>query len=182
MNEDLKRLRDAIATEKRLRKEENRVENEYQSELWKKEEVLLPQKLEMAEYIFSWGRDLLANEDYRYLRGIGLSDGLGDGIREGGIRVYGGPWGHRSAKGGGEWSRFILLDDGSFLYSFGTKWLPLDGCVMDSPEALAVSLRNDYITELHTVARKGIDDVLSEITVWYSNMIRLRLMESTDEA
>ena len=37
---------------------------------------------------------------------------------------------------------------------------------MDSPEALAISLRNDYITELHTVARKGIDDVLSEITVW----------------
>ena len=178
MNEDLKCLRDAIATEKRLRKEENRVENEYQSEFWKKEEVLLPQKLEMAEYIFSWGRDLLANEDYRYLRGIGLSDGLGDGIR-----VYAGPWGHRSAKGGGdEWSRFILLDDGSFLYSFGTKWLPLDGCVMDSPEALAVSLRNDYITELHTVARKEIDDVLSEITVWYSNMIRLRLLESTDEA
>ena len=178
MNEDLKRLRDAIATEKRLRKEENRVENEYQSELWKKEEVLLPQKLEMAEYIFSWGRDLLANEDYRYLRGIGLSDGLGDGIL-----VYAGPWGHRSAKGGGdEWSRFILLDDGSFLYSFGTKWLPLDGCVMDSPEALAVSLLNDYITELHTVARKEIDDVLSEITVWYSNMIRLRLLESTDEA
>ena len=178
MNEDLKRLRDAIATEKRLRKEENRVENEYQSELWKKEEVLLPQKLEMAEYIFSWGRDLLADEDYRYLRGIGISDGLGDGIL-----VYAGPWGHCSAKGGGdEWSRFILLDDGSFLYSFGTKWLPLDGCVMDSPEALAVSLRNDYITELHTVARKGIDDVLSEITVWYSNMIRLRLMESTDEA
>ena len=177
MNEDLKRLRDAIATEKRLRKEENRVENEYQSEFWKKEEVLLPQKLEMAEYIFSWGRDLLANEDYRYLRGIGLSDGLGDGIR-----VYAGPWGHRSAKGGGEWSRFILQDDGSFLYSFGTKWLPLDGCVMDSPEALAVSLLNDYITELHTVARKEIDDVLSEITVWYSNMIRLRLLESTDEA
>ena len=178
MNEDLKRLRDAIATEKRLRKEENRVENEYQSELWKKEEVLLPQKLEMAEYIFSWGRDLLANEDYRYLRGIGISDGLGDGIL-----VYAGPWGHRSAKGGGdEWSRFILLDDGSFLYSFGTKWLPLDGCVMDSPEALAVSLLNDYITELHTVARKEIDDVLSEITVWYSNMIRLRLLESTDEA
>ena len=178
MNEGLKRLRDAIATEKRLRKEENRVENEYQSELWKKEEVLLPQKLEMAEYIFSWGRDLLANEDYRYLRGIGLSDGLGDGIL-----VYAGPWGHRSAKGGGdEWSRFILLDDGSFLYSFGTKWLPLDGCVMDSPEALAVSLLNDYITELHTVARKEIDDVLSEITVWYSNMIRLRLLESTDEA
>ena len=178
MNEDLKRLRDAIATEKRLRKEENRVENEYQSELWKKEEVLLPQKLEMAKYIFSWGRDLLADEDYRYLRGIGISDGLGDGIL-----VYAGPWGHRSAKGGGdEWSRFILLDDGSFLYSFGTKWLPLDGCVMDSPEALAVSLRNDYITELHTVARKEIDDVLSEITVWYSNMIRLRLMESTDEA
>ena len=178
MNEDLKRLRDAIAKEKRLRKEENRVENEYQSELWKKEEVLLPQKLEMAEYIFSWGRDLLANEDYRYLRGIGISDGLGDGIL-----VYAGPWGHRSAKGGGdEWSRFILLDDGSFLYSFGTKWLPLDGCVMDSPEALAVSLRNDYITELHTVARKEIDDVLSEITVWYSNMIRLRLLESTDEA
>ena len=177
MNEDLKHLRDAIATEKRLRKEENRVENEYQSELWKKEEVLLPQKLEMAEYIVSWGRDLLANEDYRYLRGIGLSDGLGDGIR-----VYAGPWGHRSAKGGGEWSRCILLDDGSFLYSFGTKWLPLDGCVMDSPEALAVSLLNDYITELHTVARKEIDDVLSEITVWYSNMIRLRLLESTDEA
>ena len=178
MNEDLNRLRDAIATEKRLRKEENRVENEYQSELWKKEEVLLPQKLEMAEFIFSWGRDLLANEDYRYLRGIGLSDGLGDGIL-----VYAGPWGHRSAKGGGdEWSRFILLDDGSFLYSFGTKWLPLDGCVMDSPEALAVSLLNDYITELHTVARKEIDDVLSEITVWYSNMIRLRLLESTDEA
>ena len=178
MNEDLKRLRDAIATEKRLRKEENRVENEYQSELWKKEEVLLPQKLEMAEYIFSWGRDLLADENYRYLRGIGISDGLGDGIL-----VYAGPWGHRSAKGGGdEWSRFILLDDGSFLYSFGTKWLPLDGCVMDSPEALAVSLLNDYITELHTVARKEIDDVLSEITVWYSNMIRLRLMESTDEA
>ena len=177
MNEDLKRLRDAIATEKRLRKEENRVENEYQSEFWKKEEVLLPQKLEMAEYIFRWGRDLLANEDYRYLRGIGLSDGLGDGIL-----VYAGPWGHRSAKGGGEWSRFILLDDGSFLYSFGTKWLPLDGCVMDSPEALAVSLLNDYITELHTVARKEIDDVLSEITVWYSNMIRLRLLESTDEA
>ena len=177
MNEDLKRLRDAIATEKRLRKEENRVENEYQSELWKKEEVLLPQKLEMAEYIFSWGRDLLADEDYRYLRGIGISDGLGDGIL-----VYAGPWGHRSAKGGGEWSRFILLDDGSFLYSFGTKWLPLDGCVMDSPEALAVSLLNDYITELHTVARKEIDDVLSEITVWYSNMIRLRLLESTDEA
>ncbi len=178
MNEDLKRLRDAIATEKRLGKEENGVENEYQSELWKKEEVLLPQKLEMAEYIFSWGRDLLANEDYRYLRGIGISDGLGDGIL-----VYAGPWGHRSAKGGGdEWSRFILLDDGSFLYSFGTKWLPLDGCVMDSPEALAVSLRNDYITELHTVARKGIDDVLSEITVWYSNMLRLRLLEATDEA
>jgi len=76
MDKKLKKLMDQDTKQRRLNKKSDEREKKEQARVSGKEKELLPRKLEMAEDIFRWGRDILANEDYKFVRELGVSDGL----------------------------------------------------------------------------------------------------------
>ena len=175
MDKKLKKLMDQETKQRRLNKKSDEREKKEQARVSGKEKELLPRKLEMAEDIFRWGRDILANEDYKFVRELGVSEGLAL-VRAPGLRVYSGNWGDdyrfRKPHGYPHWSRLILTDDGTFYYRKGYKFMPLEGFVVPDPEFLAESFMHRYVNELHEFTMKGVEKAVSKVTHGYSDQIR----------
>ena len=179
MDKELEKLVEQVAEQKRLIKERDESVKREQARVSEREKELLPRKLEMAEDIFRWGRDILANEDYKFVRELGVLDGLGI-VRAPGLKVYGGNWGddYRFRKphdGYPHWSRLILTDDGAFHYNKGYKFSPLDSFGVPDPKFLAESFMYRYVSDLHESTTKGVERAVSKVTHWYSDEIRWRL-------
>ena len=157
MNEELKKIREE--TESACRVQRKR-EEQRQSDLktfWAKEEKLLPEKLAMSKEIFQWGSDLLASEDYQYIRGVALF------LPRNGLQVFGGGWGDCDDGGYGCYSSLALCDNGTFHYSKSAKWAPLGEFSIPDPETMAKSLVHRYISEIHEVAGKGVGHTVTRI-------------------
>ena len=175
MDKELEKLVEQVAEQRRLIKERDESVKREQARVSEREKELLPRKLEMAKDIFRWGRDILANEDYKFVRELGVSDGLAL-VRAPGLRVYSGNWGDdyrfRKPHGYPHWSRLILTDDGTFYYRKGYKFMPLDGFVVPDPEFLAESFMHRYVSDLHEFTMKGVEKAVSKVTHGYSDQIR----------
>ncbi len=121
MNKDLTHLLEAITIEKRLRRGEGREVPQIHSPFSKEEMDWIPWKVGMAREIFRWGREVLADKDYHYLRkvGVGVTDGSGIVVFEGQADVEDSPqdW----------WAWLILKDDGSFIYRQRHRMTPFRG-------------------------------------------------------
>ena len=167
MDKKLKKLMDQDTKQRRLNKKSDEREKKEQARVSGKEKELLPRKLEMAEDIFRWGRDILTNEDYKFVRELGVKDGLGPGLG-----VYSGSCGDDFGLGHSGWSRFILIDDGTFYYRKGYKFMPLDGFVIPDSEFLAESFMHRYVSDLHEFTMKGVEKAVSKVTHGYSDQIR----------
>ena len=167
MDKKLKKLMDQDTKQRRLNKESDEREKKEQARVSGKEKELLPRKLEMAEDIFRWGRDILANEDYKFVRELGVLDGLGPGLR-----VYSSTCGEDYGLGVHSWSRLILTDDGAFHYNKGYKFSPLDSFGVPDPKFLAESFMHRYVSELHEFTMKGVEKAVSKVTHGYSDQIR----------
>mgnify|MGYP001340022992 CR=1 FL=1 len=170
MDKKLKKLMDQDTKQRRLNKKRDEREKKEQARVSGKEKELLPRKLEMAEDIFRWGRDILANEDYKFVRELGVKDGLGPGLR-----VYSGSCGDDFGLGQEGWSRFILIDDGTFYYRKGYKFMPLDGFGVPDAKYLAETFMHSYVSALHESTLKGVEKAVSKVTHWYSDEIRWKL-------
>jgi hypothetical protein len=164
VNEDLERLLNEDAV-----KEEQRRMDEERKKAWKRvenEKKLLPWKLEMAQDIFSWGKKILASEEWRLLKKLDITWGMA-------ITVYGSAdWGHTKSRGCGASSGLYLHDDGSFGYSYRAGWTHSRGFNIPDPETLAKKLRFEYIGQLHDFSRKGVDHTISWIVKRYEDEIR----------
>ena len=167
MDKKLKKLMDQDTKQRRLNKKSDEREKKEQARVSGKEKELLPRKLEMAEDIFRWGRDILANEDYKFVRELGVLDGLGPGLR-----VYSSTCGEDYGLGVHSWSRLILTDDGAFHYNKGYKFSPLDSFGVPDPKFLAESFMHRYVSELHEFTMKGVEKAVSKVTHGYSDQIR----------
>ena len=170
MDKKLKKLMDQDTKQRRLNKKSDEREKKEQARVSGKEKELLPRKLEMAEDIFRWGRDILANEDYKFVRELGVKDGLGPGLR-----IYSATSGEDYGLGVHSWSRLILTDDGAFHYTKGYKFSPLDSFGVPDPEFLAESFMYRYVSDLHESTTMGGERAVSKVTHWYSDEIRWRL-------
>ena len=170
MDKKLKKLMDQDTKQRRLNKKSDEREKKEQARVSGKEKELLPRKLEMAEDIFRWGRDILANEDYKFVRELGVKDGLGPGLR-----IYSATSGEDYGLGVHSWSRLILTDDGAFHYNKGYKFSPLDSFGVPDPEFLAESFMYRYVSALHESTMMGVERAVSKVTHWYSDEIRWRL-------
>ena len=170
MDKKLKKLMDQDTKQRRLNKKRDESEKKEQARVSGKEKELLPRKLEMAEDIFRWGRDILANEDYKFVRELGVKDGLGPGLR-----IYSATSGEDYGLGVHSWSRLILTDDGAFHYTKGYKFSPLDSFGVPDPEFLAESFMYRYVSDLHESTTMGVERAVSKVTHWYSDEIRWRL-------
>ena len=170
MDKKLKKLMDQDTKQRRLNKKSDEREKKEQAWVSGKEKELLPRKLEMAEDIFRWGRDILANEDYKFVRELGVKDGLGPGLR-----VYSGSCGDDFGLGHSGWSRFILIDDGTFYYRKGYKFMPLDGFGVPDAKYLAETFMHSYVSALHESTTMGVEKAVSKVTHWYSDEIRWKL-------
>ena len=170
MDKKLKKLMEQVAEQKRLIKERDESVKREHARVSEREKELFPHKLEMAEDIFRWGRDILANEDYKFVRELGVKDGLGPGLR-----VYSGSCGDDFGLGQEGWSRFILIDDGTFYYRKGYKFMPLDGFSVPDSKYLAETFMHRYVSALHESTTKGIEKAVSKVTHWYSDEIRWKL-------
>ena len=170
MDKKLKKLMDQDTKQRRLNKESDEREKKEQARVSGKEKELLPRKLEMAEDIFRWGRDILANEDYKFVRELGVKDGLGPGLR-----IYSATSGEDYGLGVHSWSRLILTDDGAFHYTKGYKFSPLDSFGVPDPEFLAESFMYRYVSDLHESTTMGVERAVSKVTHWYSDEIRWKL-------
>ena len=170
MDKKLKKLMDQDTKQRRRNKKRDEREKKEQARVSGKEKELLPRKLEMAEDIFRWGRDILANEDYKFVRELGVLDGLGPGLR-----VYSSTCGEDYGLGVHSWSRLILTDDGAFHYTNGYKFSPLDSFGVPDPEFLAESFMYRYVSDLHESTTMGIERAVSKVTHWYADEIRWRL-------
>ena len=170
MDKKLKKLMDQDTKQRRLNKKRDESEKKEQARVSGKEKELLPRKLEMAEDIFRWGRDILANEDYKFVRELGVKDGLGPGLR-----VYSGSCGDDFGLGQEGWSRFILIDDGTFYYRKGYKFMPLDGFGVPDAKYLAETFMHSYVSALHGSTTMGVEKAVSKVTHWYSDEIRWKL-------
>jgi hypothetical protein len=176
MDNKLKEIVKKYTRQRQLNKVSDERKKKEQAGVSSKEKELLPRKLEMAEDIFCWGRDILANEDYKFVRELGVSDGLALATAPG-LRVYSGNWGddYRFRKphdGYPHWSRLILTDDGTFYYRKGYKFMTLDGFVIPDPEFLAESFMHRYVSDLHEFTMKGAEKAVSKVTHGYSDEIR----------
>jgi len=167
MDKKLKKLMDQDTKQRRLNKKRDEREKKEQARVSGKEKELLPRKLEMAEDIFRWGRDILANEDYKFVRELGVLDGLGPGLR-----VYSSTSGEDYGLGVHSWSRLILTDDGAFHYNKGYKFSPLDSFGVPDPKFLAESFMHRYVSDLHEFTMKGVEKAVSKVTHGYSDQIR----------
>ena len=170
MDKKLKKLMDQDTKQRRLNKKSDEREKKEQARVSGKEKELLPRKLEMAEDIFRWGRDILANEDYKFVRELGVLDGLGPGLR-----VYSSTCGEDYGLGVHSWSRLILTDDGAFHYNKGYKFSPLDSFGVPDPKFLAESFMYRYVNDLPESTTMGVERAVSKGTHWYSDEIRWRL-------
>ena len=170
MDKKLKKLMDQDTKQRRLNKKSDEREKKEQARVSGKEKELLPRKLEMAEDIFRWGRDILANEDYKFVRELGVKDGLGPGLR-----IYSATSGEDYGLGVHSWSRLILTDDGAFHYNKGYKFSPLDSFGVPDPKFLAESFMYRYVNDLHESTTTGVERAVSKVTHWYSDEIRWRL-------
>ena len=170
MDKKLKKLMDQDTKQRRLNKKSDEREKKEQARVSGKEKELLPRKLEMAEDIFRWGRDILANEDYKFVRELGVKDGLGPGLR-----IYSATSGEDYGLGVHSWSRLILTDDGAFHYTKGYKFSPLDSFGVPDPKFLAESFMYRYVSDLHESTTMGVERAVSKVTHWYSDEIRWRL-------
>ena len=170
MDKKLKKLMDQDTKQRRLNKKSDEREKKEQARVSGKEKELLPRKLEMAEDIFRWGRDILANEDYKFVRELGVKDGLGPGLR-----IYSATSGEDYGLGVHSWSRLILTDDGAFHYNKGYKFSPLDSFGVPDPEFRAESFMYRYVSDLHESTTTGVERAVSKVTHWYSDEIRWRL-------
>lgn len=164
MNEDLERLLNQDAV-----KEKQRRMDAERKKAWKrvkKEKKLLPWKLEMAQDIFCWGKEILASEEWRLFKELDITWGKA-------ITVYGSAdWGHKVAGGCGASSELYLHDDGSFGYSYRAGWTHSKGFSIPDPETLAEKLRFKYIGLLHDLSQEGVDHAISWIVKRYAHEIR----------
>ena len=170
MDKELEKLVEQVAEQRRLIRERDESVKREQARVSEREKELLPRKLEMAEDIFRWGRDILANEDYKFVRELGVKDGLGPGLR-----IYSATSGEDYGLGVHSWSRLILTDDGAFHYTKGYKFSPLDSFGVPDPEFLAESFMYRYVSDLHESTTMGVERAVSKVTHWYSDEIRWRL-------
>jgi|TARA_Y100000310_G_scaffold314262_1_gene363457 hypothetical protein len=167
VNEDLDRLLgEDTAQEIQMLEKEGRKKAWKRFKKGKREKELFPRKLEMAQDIFRWGREILASEEWCLFKELDITWGKA-------ITVYGSAdWGHRISRGCGASSGLSLHDDGSFGYSYRAGWTHSRSFSIHNPEMLAEKLRFEYIGQLHDFSRKGVDHAISWIVKRYAREIR----------
>lgn len=158
MNEDLRKMREEIEFTRKVKREYEEHQKSELKAFWAREEALLPEKLGLSKAIFQWGSELLASEDYQYIRNLGIRQA---GVE--GLEVFCGKWGDEAVGGHGCNSRLVLEDDGVFHYTKHAKWLTLKGFTISDSETMAESLVHSYLCEVHEAAKKGVDHTISRI-------------------
>ena len=117
----LTEIKEQIANE--LQRERDIAEKRGQrlKELKRKQEVLSPQKLELAEQIMKWVREFTNSDLFAELLSLGYGD------EEDQILIRIGPQGHRldEKRRYGRWSR-IYLGSGALFYQSGFKYMPYE--------------------------------------------------------
>ena len=176
MNEDLRKIREEIEFAHKVQQDYNEHQENELKAFWAREETLLPEKLEMSNSIFHWGRELLASEDYQYIRNLGICQ---SGMR--GLEVFcSSKWGNEDQEGAGCHSRLVLEDDCVFQYTKHAKWITLKGFMISDPEMMAESLVHSYLCEVHETAKKGVDHAISRIIKFRRWEIQKRIEEAPE--
>jgi len=154
---ELMKLREALVRSKahslkmqKIARYEEEERKKRRKMLLKKEEELLPKKIELSEQIFEWGDCFRESFEYLEIISIKKSRAYSPTTENETLTIFKGGWGHKKRNGIEYWSNLDLINDGSYSYEAGYKWMGVvEGKkLFTSVNVMANYLRYEYLKSL----------------------------------